>query len=173
MKNKFPAEPIRKKTWQGILPLLSLTASGCNLVLPCDRGPGPTTMSRPENDHVGEEPGAEKGADEALFIIPVNTVSCTDPVPFLFLPSATRSSPISEMILTLCRNLRIFRAFIKAYINCRIILSTCEPGMYPGPAEPKINHEGSHKSKPRGITIEKNENTIAETAGRGIPGRTS
>jgi hypothetical protein len=24
-------------------------------------------MSRPENDHVGEEPGAEKGADEALF----------------------------------------------------------------------------------------------------------
>ena len=104
-------------------------------------------MSRPENDHVGEEPSAEKGSDEALFIIPVNTVSSTDPVPFLFLPSATRSSPISEMILTLCRNLRIFHCFIKAYISSGIIFENLRAWYVSRPYRVEEKPGGSHKSK--------------------------
>jgi hypothetical protein len=49
-------------------------------------------------------------------------------------------------------------------------MSTHEPGRYPGPAGQKKHHEGSHKSNPGRIIIEKNENTIVETAGTGIFG---
>jgi hypothetical protein len=91
----------------------------------------------------------------------------------LFLLSATRLSPISEMVLILCRNLRIFRAFIKAYIRCRIILSTCGPGMTPDSPVPKKNHEGLHTSRPGRIIIERNRNKIVITTGPGIPGRSS
>jgi hypothetical protein len=40
----------------------------------------------------------------------IKNLSCIHIVPFLFLPSATRLPPVSEIILILYRNLRIFRA---------------------------------------------------------------
>jgi hypothetical protein len=100
-------------------------------------------------------------------------LSCMNIVPFSFLLSATRLSPISEMVLILCRNLHIFRAFIKAYICCRIILSTCEPGMTPDSPVSKENHEGLHTSRPGRIMIDRNQNNILITTGAGIPGRST
>jgi hypothetical protein len=100
-------------------------------------------------------------------------LSCIHIVPFLFLLSATGLSPILEMVLILFRNLCIFRSFIKAYIRCRIILSTCEPGMTPDFPVSKENHEGLHTSRPGRIMIDRNQNNIVITTGAGIPGRSS
>ena len=109
---------------------------------------------------------------------PVKKFSCIHIVPFLFLQflfllSAPRLSPISEMVLILSGIFAFFCAFIKAYIRCRIILSTCEPGMTPDFPVLKENHEGLHKSRPGWIMIDRNQNKIVITTGFGIPGRSS